>query len=63
MPSAGATLTVTRNLPTDVQLRQTYVSLDGAPLATLVFGESVTREIEYVSATCRSDGSGGSSGN
>jgi hypothetical protein len=41
-----ATLTVTRKLPVDVQQRQIYVSLDAAPFATLLFGESVTREIE-----------------
>jgi hypothetical protein len=46
VPSTRATLTVTRDLPVDVQQRQIYVSLDAAPLATLVFGESITREIE-----------------
>jgi hypothetical protein len=43
--SAESRVTVTRNLPIDVQQRQIFVSLDGAPLATLVFGQSVTRPI------------------
>jgi hypothetical protein len=38
-------LTVTRNLPTDVGQRQVYVSLDGQPLATLLYGQSITKEI------------------
>jgi hypothetical protein len=40
-----ARLTVRRNLPIDVQQRQIFVSLDGKPWATLVFGQSVTKEI------------------
>jgi hypothetical protein len=40
-----ATVTVTRNLPSDVGQRQIYVSLDGERVATLLFGQSVTREI------------------
>jgi hypothetical protein len=43
--SVQARVTVTRNLPADIQQRQVYVSLDGAPLATLVYGQSVTRPI------------------
>ena len=46
MEPQHARLTVTRNLPTDVGQRQVYVSLDGKPFATLVFGQSVTREID-----------------
>jgi hypothetical protein len=41
-----ARLTVTRNLPIDVGQRQVYVSLDGGKIATLLFGESVTKEID-----------------
>jgi len=44
--SVPARLTITRNLPTDVRQRQVYVTLDGEPLATLLFGETVTREID-----------------
>jgi hypothetical protein len=40
-----ATLTVNRTAPDDAQTRQIIVSLDGATLAELMFGESVTREI------------------
>jgi hypothetical protein len=38
-------LTVTRNAPNDVKVRQIVLSLDGDPLATLLYGESVTREV------------------
>jgi hypothetical protein len=41
----SARVTVTRNLPEDVRQRQVYVSLDGQPWATLLFGQSATREI------------------
>ena len=40
-----ATLTVDRNSPDDAQQRQIIVSLDGEPIAELMFGDSVTREI------------------
>lgn len=40
-----ATLTVNRNAPDDAQTRQIIVSLDGEPIAELMFGESVTRKI------------------
>ena len=40
-----ARLSITRQSPGDVRQRQIVVSLDGAPLATLMYGESVTREI------------------
>lgn len=41
-----AKLTVSRKLPIDVRDRQILVKLDGKPLATLMFGDEVTREIE-----------------
>ena len=44
--TAGATLTVTRNLPTDIGQRQVYVTLDGKPFGTLLFGQAVTKEID-----------------
>lgn len=34
-----------RTSPADVQVRQVVLSLDGQPLATLLFGERVTRPI------------------
>jgi hypothetical protein len=40
-----ARLIVSRTLPIDVGQRQVYVSLDGDRIATLLFGESVTRDI------------------
>lgn len=40
-----AVLTVERRSPGDVQQRQVIVSLDGAPFATLLFGDSATRDI------------------
>jgi len=40
-----ATLTVDRNASDDAQQRQIIVSLDGEPIAELMFGDSVTREI------------------
>ena len=40
-----ATLTVNRNAPDDAQQRQIMISLDGEPIAELMFGDSVTREI------------------
>ena len=45
MPPESARVTVYRNLPIDVQQRQIYVTLDGQPWATLLFGQSATREI------------------
>ena len=44
--SGPTRITVTRSAPNDVKVRQVVVSLDGDPLATLLYGESVTREIE-----------------
>jgi len=40
-----ASLTVDRNASDDAQQRQIIISLDGEPIAELMFGESVTREI------------------
>jgi hypothetical protein len=40
-----ASLTVDRNAPDDAQQRQIVVSLDGEPIAELMFGESISREI------------------
>ena len=34
-----------RDSPTDVKVRQVILSLDGDPLATLLYGESVTRDL------------------
>jgi hypothetical protein len=42
---APALLVVARSLPIDVGQRQVYASLDGEPLATLLFGQTVEREI------------------
>lgn len=41
----GARLTVDRNGPDDVRTRQVVVSLDGEPMATLLFGQQASREI------------------
>lgn len=38
-------ITVKRTSPNDVQNRQIYVTLDGAPLATLLFGRAATRPL------------------
>ena len=46
MVSEQARLTVERKAPNDIRQRQIVVSLDGARLATLLFGESVTSIIE-----------------
>jgi hypothetical protein len=40
-----ATVVVSRTLPVDVQQRQVYVELDGERIATLLYGESITRSI------------------
>ena len=44
-PSASATLVVARTLQGDAGQRQVYVDLDGQRIATLLVGESITREI------------------
>jgi hypothetical protein len=40
-----ASIMVTRNSPRDVQERQLIVSIDGEKIATLMYGDSVTREV------------------
>jgi hypothetical protein len=45
MESPGTRLTVERTSPEDVRHRQIVVSLDGSPFATLLFGESASRDI------------------
>src|SRR5262245_7260277 len=45
MSADTATVTVTRKDPHDIQDRQVLISLDGAPLATLMYGQEVTREV------------------
>ena len=40
-----ARITVTRRDESDIRDRQIVVSVDGEPLATLLFGEQATREI------------------
>jgi hypothetical protein len=42
---ASATLTVSRQSPDDVGVRQVIVSLDGKEIAVLMNGQSVTKEI------------------
>ena len=46
MDALTARITVTRRHHTDVRDRQIVVSLDGEPFATLLYGETVTREAE-----------------
>ena len=41
-----ATITVTRKSPKDVRVRQIYISVDGSHIAELLFGDSVTTEVE-----------------
>jgi hypothetical protein len=41
-----ATLTITRTSKEDVQQRQLEVSIDGTHVATLMYGDSVARELE-----------------
>ena len=40
-----ARVTITRKAPNDVGDRQIVLSLDGAPLATLLFGQEITKEV------------------
>ena len=51
--TAPARLTVARTHSADVQQRQVYVSLDGEPLATMLFGQTVEREITPGAHTLR----------
>ena len=41
----AARITVTRKAPADVRDRQIVVSLDGAALGTLLYGEEVSRDV------------------
>ena len=43
--TASARLTVSRRDRRDIRDRQIVLSLDGEPLATLLFGETVSREV------------------
>lgn len=45
MDTPSARVTVTRRHPKDVRDRQIVVSLDGASFGTLLFGDSVTRDV------------------
>jgi hypothetical protein len=45
MTPGNARLTVERTSKADVRQRQIVLSLDGNPFATLLYGESATREI------------------
>ena len=40
-----ATITITRRSPEDVRQRQMFVSLDGQPFASLLFGEAHTGQV------------------
>jgi hypothetical protein len=43
--AASAKVTVTRSHENDVRDRQVILSIDGNPLATLVFGEQVSKDV------------------
>src|SRR5688500_1214259 len=45
MDGAPARITILRTDPQDVKDRQIVLSLDGAAFATLLYGETVTREV------------------
>ena len=45
MLSVNATLTIRRQAPDDVGIREVIVSLDGERLAVLMNGQSVTKEV------------------
>ena len=45
LPAEVARVTVTRNEANDVRDRQIVLTIDGEPLATLMFGQQVTREV------------------
>lgn len=46
MQPEKATITVTRKSPKDVRVRQIYISIDGRRVAELLFGDSVTIEVD-----------------
>jgi len=41
-----ATLTVNRNSPDDAQQREINIYLDGDPIAELMYGQTISKEIE-----------------
>ena len=41
----SATITVARQSPDDIGIRQIFVTLDGEPFAVLVNGQSVTKDV------------------
>lgn len=45
MGESAARITIARTAPADVKVRQVVLSLDGESLATLMYGDSVSREI------------------
>ena len=45
MSEGTATITITRRSPDDVRQRQVFVSVDGQPFASLLFGEAHTGEV------------------
>jgi hypothetical protein len=51
--SPQAQLTISRTHPADVRQRQVYVTLDGEPIATMLHGQTVEREIEPGAHTVR----------
>lgn len=44
-PGAAGRITVTRQMEIDIRQRQVVLSLDDEPLATLLYGQSVTRDL------------------
>ena len=46
MAETTAILTVSRKSPTDVRVRQIYISIDGKSVAELMYGQSFTIEIQ-----------------
>jgi hypothetical protein len=52
---SSARLTVARNLPIDVQQRQIYITLDGQPWATMLYGQTVTKDIPPGAHTIRAN--------
>jgi hypothetical protein len=44
--AARATITIRRQSPNDVRVRQIYVSIDGTNVAELLYGQSCTIDVE-----------------
>ena len=55
MDQVTATLTVTRNAPNDVRVRQIYISIDGKSVAELLYGQSFTTRVEAGSHRLRAN--------